>query len=182
MLSLVRPIPSPPNRIFTAPKFTVSPGACARTLDGLTAARVLAGAAMPDILVDESALPMVVVTYPETVSAEQLRTLFARFDLLSRRHGRVAYLVDMTLLDPVRSAAGMLKSVGDLFAAHRPALARVTLCEARVIPNGLLRSGLAAFDRLAPDKWPCANFATRREAEAWVRGHLARQDAGARAK
>lgn len=132
---------------------------------------------MAEIPVDESRLPIVVVTFPDLVTGEQIRTLFARYDLLSRRHPRIAYIIDFTRFNPALGPGDVRRAIDERFREHREVLMRATLCEARIVPSMLIRTALAAFDAIAPQKWPCAHFATRREAEAWVAQHLARADA-----
>lgn len=132
---------------------------------------------MAEIAVDESRLPIVVVTFPESMTAEQVGTLFARYDVLSRRHPRLAYIIDLSRFNPALGPSDVRRAIDERFKEHREVLMRATLCEARVVPGAVVRMALAAFDAIAPQKWPCAHFATRREAEDWVAKQLARADA-----
>ncbi|MCB9578153.1 MAG: hypothetical protein H6717_14105 [Polyangiaceae bacterium] len=132
---------------------------------------------MAEITVDEDRLPVVVVTFPDVVSIEQLERLFARYELLSRRHPRVAYIIDFSRYNPVLGPADVRNATSALLQKHRDVLLRSTVCEARVVPGTFMRTALTAFDAVSPNKWPCAHFATMSEAEKWVADQLARPTA-----
>jgi len=129
---------------------------------------------MHEFEIDESRAPIVRVTYPEVFTTEALRRLFDRYVLLSHRHARIAYLIDFTRYNPALGPTDVRKTASDLLLEHRDTLARVTLCEARLVPSALLRAAMVAFDSVTSHKWPCANFATSVEAEKWIAKHLSR--------
>jgi hypothetical protein len=128
------------------------------------------------VLVDDSRIPLVRVTFPDNVPLEELHSLFARYELLSRRHPRVAYLIDFTRYNPVLAPNDVRKTLSDLFVRHRETLLPVTVCEARIVPSMVVRAALTAFDSITTQKWPCASFATEREAVAWIDERLARDE------
>lgn len=138
-------------------------------------ARVTLGRDMQEFEIDESRLPLVRVVYSEVVTVDALKAVFERYVLLSRRHPRIAYLIDLTRYNPVLGPADVRKTTSDLLVRHLDVLSRVTVCEARVVPSALIRAAMVAFDSVTTKKWPCANFATQAEAEAWIQEQLARK-------
>jgi hypothetical protein len=129
---------------------------------------------MPEIVVDDSRAPVIVVTYPDAPTIDDFRAAFEKYRAISERHPRVAYLVDFRRFDPVTAPAATRKEAAKVFERYRPILARVTVCEARVVENVLSRGIVTAFDWITPQKWPCANFARATEAEAWIAKQLAK--------
>jgi hypothetical protein len=111
------------------------------------------------------------------VTLDELRSLFARYELLSKRHPRIAYLIDFTHFNPVLAPNDVRKTLGELFLQYREVLLRATVCEARIVPTMVVRAALTAFDSITTQKWPCKNFASRQEAEAWIAAELGRDDA-----
>jgi hypothetical protein len=123
-------------------------------------------------LVDDSRAPLVTVTYPQGMDVADVRFLFERYATLSRKHPRIGYLIDLRAANPLLFPADIRRTMNALFDEHRELLLRVTVCEARVAPNVVVRGAIDLFDWAAPKKWPCASFATMPEAEAWVSARL----------
>jgi hypothetical protein len=136
---------------------------------------------MAEILLDTDHLPLVLVRFPATTSPEQVHGLFERYAQLSRRHARLAYLIDFRELNPIFAPADIRKAAADAFERHRDVLMPTTVAEARIVPNAIMRAGLSAFDAVSSRKWPCANFGEAREALAWLEARLA-EDAAKRPK
>jgi hypothetical protein len=124
------------------------------------------------IRVDETRAPLILVTYPDQPTPDDMRELFAQYADLSRRHEKVAYLIDFRAFNPISAPASHRKVAADLFAEYRAVLQASTVCEARVVESGFARGVLTAFDWLTGAKWPCANFGTMQRAEAWIESHL----------
>lgn len=138
---------------------------------------------MEDFQVDESRWPLVVVTFPSVVTIEMYRALFQQYATLSFRGDKIGYLIDMRRFNPVTAPASLRKAAADVFAANREVLIKATACEARVVESTLTSGILTAFDWLTGQKWPCANFTTKPDAERWalakLRAAVATQDAHA---
>jgi len=118
--------------------------------------------------VDESRWPIVVVTFPATVTIEEYRQLFNEYDRISARGERVGYVIDMRLFNPFKVNAAVRKQAAQTFDAHRDVLMKVTVCEARALASPLTAGVLTAFDWLTGQKWPCKNFTSMEDAERWV--------------
>ncbi|APR87734.1 hypothetical protein A7982_13083 [Minicystis rosea] len=127
---------------------------------------------MNDFRFDESRAPLIVVTFPPTVTADQCIALFQRFLELARKGSKIGYVMDLRQFNPLSANAAMRKVAADAFAERRSELLRATLCEARVVDGPVLRGVLTAFDWLTGQKWPCDNFTTMEDAERWVRAKL----------
>ncbi|APR87735.1 hypothetical protein A7982_13084 [Minicystis rosea] len=127
---------------------------------------------MHDFQFDESQRPIIVVTFPHTITAETCRGLYDRLVALSRRGTKIGYLCDLRKFNPLTSNAALRKLAADTFLEKRHLLARVTVCEARVIEGAISRGFITAYDWMTGTKWPCANFGTMHEAERWVRAQL----------
>ncbi|MGE0791114.1 MAG: STAS/SEC14 domain-containing protein [Sandaracinaceae bacterium] len=129
---------------------------------------------LPAGAVDESRLPVLLVTYPEHPSPEMLDELWERYRAIARANERVAYLIDMRALHPMNAGANVRRRAADLYRRHRHELGRSAVCEARVVSSGLIRGILVAFDWIKGEGlWPCATFTTFDEAEAWIEERLA---------
>jgi len=118
--------------------------------------------------IDASKLPVVVVTFPPTVSAEAYQELFAQYGELSRKHPRMAWLIDFQSFNPVSAPAPVRRAAADCFSHYRAQLIPVSICEARVVQSLGARGVLTAFDWLTGAKWPTRNFESRLEAERWI--------------
>lgn len=124
---------------------------------------------LPPGTIDESMLPILMVVYPKDPTPEMLERLFENYLRITRAHPQVAYLIDMRFLDLSRASAPVRRRAGELHARHREALARSSVCEARVVSSTLMRGVLVAFDWIKGEGlWPCETFATREEALAWI--------------
>ena len=100
--------------------------------------------------------------------------LFGAYRRLAAENARVAYLIDMRRMDPTRQSAKQRRRAGELYAEHADALARSTVCEARLVSNALVRGILVAFDWIKGDhRWPCRNFTDPEAARAWIDEQLA---------
>ena len=127
---------------------------------------------MDDFRIDESRWPLVVVTYPPLVTLEKYRALFKQYVDLSRRGTKIGYLIDMRRFNPLLASASQRKLAAATFTEHREELVRATICEGRVVASSFTSGVLTAFDWLTGQKWPCANFTTKDEAEPWVVGRM----------
>lgn len=127
---------------------------------------------MDDLRVDESQWPLVVVTFPPSITIEGYRALFQQYVAMSRRGDKIGYLIDMRKFNPLTAPAAHRKAAADTFAENRDVLVKATVCEARVVGNSLTSGVLTAFDWLTGQKWPCANFTSMTEAERWVSARL----------
>lgn len=122
--------------------------------------------------IDTTLLPVVVVTYPDTVTADDYRQLFEHYAILCEAHPRLAWLIDFQAFDPLGAPAPLRRAAADCFAQYRDPLLRVSICEARVARGTLSRGVLTAFDWLTGAKWPTRNFETRAEADRWIADHV----------
>jgi hypothetical protein len=137
-------------------------------------------ATLPPGTLDESLLPILVVTYPKDMTIEMLDALFANYLRLARERDQLAYVVDMRFLDLSLVGASGRRHAAELHARHRKELARSSVCEARVVSSPLMRGVLTAFDWIKGEGlWPCETFATREEAVAWINQKLAAKSKGA---
>ncbi|MEO0321352.1 MAG: hypothetical protein AAF447_00205 [Myxococcota bacterium] len=126
------------------------------------------------VLLDESVLPVLLVTYPEDGDEEDLTALFAAYRRIAAAHPRVAYLVDMRRLNPREQTAAKRRHAGRLYAEHADALAVSAVCEARLVSNSLVRGIVVAFDWIKGDqRWPCRTFTDPEAARAWIDEQLA---------
>jgi hypothetical protein len=130
---------------------------------------------LAQIVVDASRVPLIVVTYPDACTLEDYEQLFERYAALAKQHKRLAWLIDFSRHNPVTAPAALRQGAARIFEQHRATLTRVSVCESRIVQNPLARGVLIAFDWLTPNKWPCGNFASRAEAEAFCQKHLARE-------
>jgi hypothetical protein len=127
------------------------------------------------IVVDDSRVPLITAIFPDSVTIPDYETLFQRYVELSQQHRRLAWVIDMSRFNPVTAPASVRQGAAGVFERHRDTLTKVSVCEARIVQSPLARGVLTAFDWLTPNKWPCGNFATATEAEAFCRKHLARE-------
>jgi hypothetical protein len=123
---------------------------------------------MSAIELDESRHPLVLVKYPPDLTVDDVREVFRRYQAISERGAKVGYLIDFLEFNPVTAPADQRRTAAEIFSEYKHVLAKVTVCEARVVKNRLSRGILTAFDWLTPSSWPRANFANRDEAEAWM--------------
>jgi hypothetical protein len=127
---------------------------------------------MAAVLVDASAHPLVRVVFPSAVTNEEYAAVFDRYVEIAKRPGRIAYEIDMRQLNPLFTPASVRRNAAEVFARHREVLLRTTLCEARLLSNPLVQGVLTAFDWLTGNKWPCANFTSQVEMDAWLKRQL----------
>lgn len=83
----------------------------------------------------------------------------------------IVILLDMTDFNPFTVTAQMRKSAADAWAKHKELMVRSIAAEARIILSPLARGVMTAFDWLTstPGRWPCKQFASRVDAELWLR-------------
>jgi hypothetical protein len=124
--------------------------------------------------VEDEGWPLVRCRFPPQPDTDGYTRLFEQYAELARRGGSIAWLVDMRGFNPLTSPPTVRKAAAEVFERHRDALARVTLCEARVIDGAAVRGVVTAFDWLTGNKWPCSNFATPEEARTWIDEQRAR--------
>ncbi|MCA9640430.1 MAG: hypothetical protein KC492_07020, partial [Myxococcales bacterium] len=108
--------------------------------------------------VDSRNAPLVVVSFPASLSVEHYRRLFEHYAELAEKHSRIAWLIEFRAFDPVTAPAAVRRASAEIFAEYRDQLMRSTVCEARVVENTLSRGVLTAFDWLTGSKWPTRNF------------------------
>ncbi len=123
---------------------------------------------MAEVLVDDSTYPLVRVTYPSEVSNADYERLFARYGELCKRPGRIAYRIDMTRFNPLTASATSRRHAASVFEQYRAELLRTTICEGRLFEGALVRGIVTAFDWLTGAKWPCQNFTSPRDLDAWL--------------
>lgn len=127
------------------------------------------------IVVEDSRAPLIVVSYPDSIVLSDYEELFGCFARMARQHRRIAWLIDFSRFNPVTAPAAIRQGAARIFEQHRATLSQASVCEGRIVQNPLARGVLTAFDWLTPNKWPCANFSSSSEAEAFCRQHLARE-------
>jgi len=125
-----------------------------------------------DFEIDESQRPIIVVTFPAMVSPEAYKELFRQYVSISNRGEKVGYVIDMRRFNPIAAPAAMRRLAAETFAAARPHLVKVTVCEARVVSSAITRGVLTAFDWLTGSKWPCRNSTSMSDADRWVREQM----------
>jgi hypothetical protein len=123
-------------------------------------------------VVDDSGLPVVVVTFPPEVTADEYVQLFERYKALCAKYEHIAWLIDFQQFDPVTAPQAVRRAASEVFARYRDVLLQSTVCEARVVQNTASRGILTAFDWLTGKKWPLGNFATREAADRWIAERL----------
>lgn len=123
-------------------------------------------------VLDDSAAPIVRVTYPEHVTTGGYERLFDDYVALCARHPRIAWLVDMRDFNPLMVSAPVRKTAAEVFERARAPLLRSTVCEARVVSSTAMRGVLMAFDWVTGSKWPVKNVDSVGAAEVWIARQL----------
>jgi len=124
--------------------------------------------------IDDTAAPLIVVSYPDHVTVEDYHGLFERYRALCGVHARIAWLVDFRRFNPLSGTAELRKAAAACFAASKDVLLKSTVCEARIVENTAARGVLIGFDWLTGTKWPTRNFGKRDSAERWCHEQLLR--------
>lgn len=122
--------------------------------------------------IDASERPLVVVRYPTTPTLAGYRAAIDHFVELAGAGGRIAWLIDLRIFDGLSVSAATRREAARIFDDARPALAKVSVCEARVIESLVARGISTAFDWLAGPPWPVTAVPTMDEARRWIATHL----------
>ncbi|MBX3249792.1 MAG: hypothetical protein KF901_21625 [Myxococcales bacterium] len=122
--------------------------------------------------IDASARPLVVVRYPTTPTLDGFRAAVDHFVTLAEAGERIAWLIDLRIFDGLSVSAATRRDGARAFESARPTLAKVTICEARVIESLITRGIATAFDWLAGPPWPVTAVSTMDEARRWIAAHL----------
>lgn len=128
---------------------------------------------MPEIVVDDSRAPIVVVTFPRDSGLEEYMRAVDRYVEIARRGQRVGWLIDLRRFSPLAAPAPVRKAAAEYAARQVPVLQPVSAGEARVVTNPVMRGVSAAFSWLTAMHWPTRHFSTMEDAEAWLRAQLA---------
>lgn len=123
---------------------------------------------------DVSALPLIVVGYPDNVTVDDYYGLFEEYRALCAVHPRIAWLIDFRRFNPLSGTVELRKAAAACFAASKDVLLKSTVCEARLVESTAARGVLIGFDWLTGTKWPTRNFGKRDSAERWCNEQLLR--------
>lgn len=129
------------------------------------------------LTIESRRLPLIDVTYHRTNVQGHLlddyREAFEEYARLASQGAPVAYLLDMREFDPLQIDAKSRQQAALIFHDYAGRLRPTSVAEARVITSAITRGVVTAFDWLTnANKWPCRQFATPPEAEAWLRSLL----------
>lgn len=115
-------------------------------------------------------LPIVDVAFRGPMpSGREYEETFQEYARLAERGQPLLWLIDMNSFEPLGADATTRKQASEVFHRYHHKLRPVSVAEARVTSDRLTRFMLTAFDWLTiSDKWPCQQFATTTEAEAWL--------------
>lgn len=101
---------------------------------------------------------------------------FAEYARIVEDGQQVVWLIDMCGFSPLNIDAKTRKAASEVFFRYQPVLQVASVAEARVTQNMLTRCILTAFDWITgSNKWPCQQFETHPEAEAWLLHQLRRR-------
>lgn len=102
-------------------------------------------------------------------SGGEYEETFQEYARLAEQGQPLLWLINMGSFDPLSADATVRKQASEVFHRYHHKLRPVSIAEARVTSDRLTRFMLTAFDWLTiSDKWPCQQFATTTEAEAWL--------------
>jgi len=126
---------------------------------------------MAAIDVDDTRWPLVVIRWPSGAIAETDVEEFLRRSVSHLgRHERFASLHDGVRASGLDSKGR--KRMSDHVNANRELLKRWHVAAAIVSSSAMVRGVVTAVNWLSPPPFPQRQFATREEAEAWLRGML----------
>ena len=125
-------------------------------------------------------LPIVEVTFHGPMPGlGEYEEAFREYARLASAGEPLLWLIDMRTFDALGVDATVRQEASRMFHRYRDQLRPVSVAEARVTRDRLTRFILTAFDWLTiADKWPCQQFETPGEAEAWLRQRLAEHPRG----
>ena len=124
--------------------------------------------------IDDTAAPLIVVSYPDHVSVNDYYGLFERYRVLCGQHARITWLIDLRRFNPLSGTPEMRRTAATCFAAAKEVLLKSTVCEARIVEGTAARRMLIGFDWLTGTKWPTRNFGRRDSAQRWCSEQLLR--------
>jgi hypothetical protein len=132
---------------------------------------------MSSIHVDDSALPLIVVTFEGSVDDHEFERYLARLDALWKRKARSAIVLDATRA--ARTPATQRRRQAEWMKVNDELLRTYSAGTAFVISSPLVRGGLTAILWLQPIPTAYVVVATRPEAERWARAQLQTSAKGA---
>ncbi len=129
-------------------------------------------AEFPSFHIDESAAPLILVTFPDVATVEEIPALFEAYRRIAAQHPRVAWVVDLRRFNPILAPAKARRAFADNFEQSRAIIESSAVCEARVIESAIMRGVVTALDWLIGHKYPRRTFATLIAAKDWARTML----------
>jgi hypothetical protein len=125
------------------------------------------------IEINSDGWPVVRVDYVGDVQLDVLRDAAQRYaELAERARARgelLCWLVDLDRFEPRLIDALRRRVAGEILAQYTPRIATGTLAEARICRSSLTRGVMTAVAWMVRQPWPTQIFATRQEAESWLR-------------
>jgi hypothetical protein len=126
---------------------------------------------MKTIPIDLLRWPIVLVSWPEEVSLEDMDDYFARLVKTCER-GRFAMIVDANEVHPMKFTAALRRRKRELALEHISVFKRTMICQAFVMKSQVVRGVMTAMHWFVPADWPQTFVSTQEEAFAWVEPHL----------
>ncbi len=122
--------------------------------------------------IDESAAPLIVVTFPTAGSADDIPELFAAYHRIATQHPRVAWIVDLRAFNPILAPAKVRRAFADHYEQNRKVIEASAICEARIFGSSVMCGVVTAIDWLVGRAYPSKNFGTLVAARDWARSML----------
>lgn len=124
-------------------------------------------------ILDTTKSPLWYVDYPADFSVAGYREYLRRFEEACRPGQRCALLIDFTRFNPLTGDSKARAEASDAVKENLDFYKSVIVCEARIIPDPMVRGRVTAFDEDTPLPWPTMNFKGRASAEVWTLTRLA---------